>query len=379
MSPLRAPFLAGVLAASTVAAYPAIPEVAVMRCPDGGIQPAAIADSKGAVHMVFFKGEPAHGDLFYSTRPPGLADFSEPVRINSIDGAAIAIGTIRGAQLALGSEGSIHVAWMGSGKVRPKDDHHKSPMLYSRSTDGGKTFEPQRNLITEAYGLDGGGAIAADAAGRVEVFWHSGEPDLGEAGRQIWVARSTDNGKTFSPEVPISNTDTGVCGCCGMTAGASGEMSVVLYRSATEGVHRDIYLLKSESHGSDFQSQRLDRWKTPSCPMSSMSVAFAGKRTVLAWEASGGNIAFSIIGSKIERRLPHGNQKKKFPSVALAPDGHLLLAWADGAGWKKGGRLAWQLFDPDGKPVGKPRLVGGNPIWSKPAAVFSGGTFIIVH
>lgn len=39
------------------------------------------------------------------------------------------------------------------------------PMLYSRSNDSGTAFEPERNLMTRTFGLDGGGIIAADSTG----------------------------------------------------------------------------------------------------------------------------------------------------------------------------------------------------------------------
>jgi hypothetical protein len=38
-------------------------------------------------------------------------------------------------------------------------------MLYSRSNDSGTAFEPERNLMTRTFGLDGGGIIAADSTG----------------------------------------------------------------------------------------------------------------------------------------------------------------------------------------------------------------------
>jgi len=39
-------------------------------------------------------------------------------------------------------------------------------MLYTHLGDDGR-FEPQRNLVTRAYGLDGGGTIAAGPPGRL--------------------------------------------------------------------------------------------------------------------------------------------------------------------------------------------------------------------
>ena len=78
-------------------------------------------------------------------------------------------------------------------------------MLYSRLDDTGKAFEPQRNLMTQTYQLDGGGTVAADDQGNVYVAWHGPRFDPnatappGEANRQVWLARSTDDGKTFAP------------------------------------------------------------------------------------------------------------------------------------------------------------------------------------
>jgi hypothetical protein len=55
----------------------------------------------------------------------------------------------------------------------------------------GTAFEPQRNVMRIAAGLDGGGSVAADGAGDVSVTWRA--PDLhsqGEENRRVWVARS---------------------------------------------------------------------------------------------------------------------------------------------------------------------------------------------
>src|SRR6185437_15068595 len=94
------------------------------------------------------------------------------------------------------------------------------PTLYARLNDAGTAFEPGRNLITSAWGLNGGGAIAADAQGNVYVFWHAPMPGVSanEANRRVWMAKSSDDGKTFEKETVIYQPETGVCGCCGMHA-----------------------------------------------------------------------------------------------------------------------------------------------------------------
>lgn len=85
--------------------------VTVVTTPDGGIQPQAVTDARGTVHLVYFKGEPAGGDLYYARLGPGDEIFLRPMWINSQDGSAIAMGTIRGAQIATGKNGRVQVAW----------------------------------------------------------------------------------------------------------------------------------------------------------------------------------------------------------------------------------------------------------------------------
>ena len=84
------------------------------RVPHAGIQPEAVVDNAGTLHLIYFSGEPAGGDLYYVRSRDLGATFSTPVRINSQAGSAIATGTIRGGQLALGRTGRVHVVWNGS-------------------------------------------------------------------------------------------------------------------------------------------------------------------------------------------------------------------------------------------------------------------------
>src|SRR5262249_46685169 len=75
--------------------------VTLLRTPGGGIQPQAAVDSKGVVHLIYYKGDPGGGDVFYVRQKPGMETFSKPIQVNSQSGSAIAAGTIRGAQLAV--------------------------------------------------------------------------------------------------------------------------------------------------------------------------------------------------------------------------------------------------------------------------------------
>ena len=119
---LRAAFAGGLLLTFLALAAPltATPEetVALMRTPHGGIQPQAAVDGRGVLHLIYFQGDPAHGDIFYVRKPLGAdVTFSAPLRVNSAPHNAIAVGTIRGAQLAVGQNGRVHASpGTGSGR-----------------------------------------------------------------------------------------------------------------------------------------------------------------------------------------------------------------------------------------------------------------------
>src|ERR1700744_1355337 len=75
--------------------------ISVMRVPHGGIQPQMTVDGTGALHLLYFAGDPKAGDLFYVKSADGGVTWSKPIRVNSVPGSATALGTIRGGQIAI--------------------------------------------------------------------------------------------------------------------------------------------------------------------------------------------------------------------------------------------------------------------------------------
>jgi hypothetical protein len=358
-------------------------KVQLRRVPNGGIQPQVIVDGKGVLHMIYYGGDPRHGDIFYVRSSNDGEAFSRSLRVNSERGSAIAIGNIRGAHLAVGKGGRVHVAWNDSRKMGPSGGE---VMSYTRLNDEGTAFEPQRNVIESAKGLDGGGSVAADDSGNVYVVWHAPAPgDRGEERRRVWVARSTDEGKTFAPEKAAFDKDTGACGCCGLRAFADHNGNVyVLYRSALQRLQRNTYLLASRDKGASFRGEDLHPWKIEACPMSSFAFAEGPTQVLAAWETNG-QVYFARIDPATGKRsepvaAPGESRDRKHPVVAGNKQGQILLAWTEGMGWERGGSVAWQVFDKDGKPTAEKGRTAGVPVWSL-IAVFarSDGGFTIVY
>ena len=122
----------------------------------------------------YFVGEPRCGNLYYVRSSEYGTSFSTPIRVNSQAGSAIATGTIRGGQLAVGRGGRVHVVWNGSDQAKPRgllntaSGTAEATFLYSRSNASGTAFAPQRALAQRSAGVDGGGSIAADGAGAAD-------------------------------------------------------------------------------------------------------------------------------------------------------------------------------------------------------------------
>lgn len=356
--------------------------VRLLRTPEGGIQPQAVTDAQGEVHLLYFKGEAKAGNLFYVRTHGNQEGFSRPMPVNCQPGSAVAVGTIRGGQLALGRNGRVHAVWNGAGEA---ESHAGASMFYTRLNDAGTVFEPERDLITYAAGLDGGGSLAADSDGNVFVFWHAPRPGntRGEAGRALFLARSTDNGKSFARETEASPPDAGACACCGMRAfvGQTGGL-YALYRGAADGLNRDMLLLMSRDHGSKFELLHRNPWRIPTCPMSSASFAGSGERTFACWETDGEVFLATIQGVKVSATTnpPAGGARRKHPVIAANARGETLLAWTEGTGWQRGGSVAWQGFDSSGQPTAIRGRAEGVPVWGLVAVVArQDGSFTIFH
>jgi len=313
-----------------------------------------------------------------------VQEFSRPIRVNSEPRSAVAIGTVRGPQIALGRNARAYVVWFGS-RAQSGGLTDTMPVFFSRLNDSRTGFEPQRDLMQYARGGDGGLSVAADAHGDVYVVWHAMGAEPGEDHRRVYLARSTDDGNSFAREVPISPATLGACGCCGMRAFADERGTLyVLYRAAAQSVHRDMTLLMSTDQGSTFRAARVDSWELNACPMSTAYLSEGGRQVFAAWEKAG-----QVYFEEIQRDLakvppaftaPGEGTNRKHPAIAANANGVVLLAWTEGTGWLKGGSLAWQLFDSAGRAASAQEHAPGVPVWGLPSAFADRqGNFTIVY
>lgn len=352
-------------------------DVRLERVPEDGVQPQIVTTSDGTLHLVYLKGDPRGCNVRYASKKAGATAWSSPRTVNSERDSAVAVGTIRGAQIAVGKDNSLHIVWNGVGDHK---NHIPSPLHYTRSLNGGGSFEPQRDLRADTQALDGGASVAASAKGEVFVVWH-GAPagaEPGEINRRVYVLRSSDNGKTFAAPKIANADDPGVCACCSLKTFVTpaGEL-FTLYRAARDKTQRDVVLMTSRDGGATFQHRDVGRWAINACPMSSFSAVSSGSQTRAAWEAEG-KVFTSLLDASSDA-FAVSNDKARHPSLAINSKGETLVSWSIGTGWQKGGSLAWQVLDSRGKPTTMRGNQPGMPVWDFSAAYAVGEQFVILY
>ena len=202
------------------------------------------------------------------------------------------------------------------------------------------------------------------------------------------MARSSDDGKTFVPETMAWDQPTGACGCCHAGAYTDDKGNLyVLYRAAESAIQRDIYLLVSTDHGQSFKGSKVDPWRTSTCPMSSMAFGRTATGVLAGWETEGRvrfgavRLANATVGGRDEPAAESSPRKdRKYPEVATNQAGETIRIWTEGMGWKRGGAVAWQVYDADGKPTDVNGRQDGVPP-DGDAAVFArpDGRFVIIY
>lgn len=358
--------------------------VSFWRLPNGGIQPQTAVDSKGNAHIIYFKngGAEGVGNLYYVRMTANSSSASEPIRINNKENSAGSMGTVRTAQLAIGKDDRVHVVWNGLGP-KGSNGYPTTYQAYTRLNDAGTAFEPQRDVMTWAKGLDGGGSVAADKTGNVYVTWHALANAKDEAGRAVFITHSSDNGATFTRETQANPEPTGACACCGMRAYVDSKgILYILYRAAGNKVNRDTMLLVSRDQGKTFSEQLLDRWKIGGCPMSTYSLYEINSGILASWETKD-RIYFGSINPldlSMSSPVEIAGSSQKHPFITAASNGQALLVWTEGTGWQRGGSLNWQLNDKDGKLLTSGKKQDAIPVWGLSTAYAKrDGSFVIVY
>jgi hypothetical protein len=303
---------------------------------DGQYNPYIVSDNFGGFYMAYIERADGAGDVMLRHSSDGVK-FSEPVRVNDLAGDA----TVRNEnppKVATGAQGEVYVCW-ASERGKWKGD-----IRFARSIDSGKTFSPARTVNSDGAGDPAGHAfqsIAVDKRGAVYVAWIDERDKRKEdRGAEIWMAVSTDRGKTFSRDRRIL---TDVCECCrtNLQIDATGNLYLTYRVVPRSGpMYRDIIIARSGDGGKTFARTVVseDKWEINGCPVAGPSFSFDNRGAVtVVWFMGGGERPGLYYATSTDkgktfapRRLLDPQQKigKRAHTAGFA-DGSVFVAWDD--------------------------------------------------
>ena len=234
----------------------------------------------------------------------------------------------------------VFITWS---KTHPKitpDKPFAGELRLSRSTDGGRTFEP--SVLVNDDGLVAQhtfDSIQRAPNGTLHMAWIDAREGRKEPG--TFVARSLDHGRTITKNVKI---DDETCVCCRTAVATSADGVVyVAWRKILDGNVRETVVARSLDGGETFAPSVVvgnDRWVYPACPHrpASLGVDRQG-RLYVVWYTEGADetpaiyLAYSDDQGKTFSGKQQLNRSKgtfpDHPQMAVDPAGRIAVIWEE--------------------------------------------------
>ena len=339
-------------AQSPRSASPAPPQTALGVVGAVSATPSLAVDGR-TVAVVWTASKDGAANVYVATSGDAGATFSEPRRVNDVDGDATA-NNEQPPRVAISRSGSnriVTVVWSkrNEGPQRSRRD----VIRLARSADGGRTFAPAAFAHDSALsGARGWESLTVDSNGRVHAVWldgrdaerkmaeaaHSGMAHKGQPPQDIYHGTFGADGRSVESVIA-----TGVCFCC-KTAVAVDARGVVYaaWRHIFPGSMRDIAFARSTDGGRRFDAPvrvSEDKWELNGCPEDGPTLAVDPTGTIhIAWatlvnEGEPQKALFyatskdgKTFSPRVRLRVP-ADSTPGHPQLALTPDGGAAIAW----------------------------------------------------
>ncbi len=241
-------------------------------------------------------------------------------------------------KLAWGGDGALNAIYVVP-KVVPGKRFALAALRFTRSTDGGRTWRTPVTVTDDAeFGTHNFHALHAAADGSLYVAWLDSRGGKSAA----YLTRSTDGGATWEPNRPVATGEA--CPCCRTAIATTRSGTVyVAWRMVLPGNVRDIVVARSDDQGRTWDAPvrvHADDWVYPGCPHAgpSIQVDEADRLHVAWWTGKEGAAGVSYTrstdgGRTFAAPIPLGMAEFSRPAhvqLALGEGGTVVAVWDDG-------------------------------------------------
>jgi hypothetical protein len=250
-----------------------------------------------------------------------------------------------------------------------RDKAFNGQVLYTRSTDGGRSFAELRP-ITASNESQRFAALALDAAGSVFAAWldkrnrvPAQQSSQKYEGAGLYFASSNDGGATYSEARMVKDN---TCECCRLGVAFAGPgRPVVVFRNIFDGGVRDhaITTFADPATPGDVHRVSQDDWQIAACPHHGPSLSISNAGTYHVTWYTNGKARKGLFyarsqdgGRTFSNPLPVGrpDRSPSRPNVIAGPHGTAIV---------------WKEFDGEKTTVNLMTSHDDGLTWSKPAAV----------
>jgi hypothetical protein len=313
----------------------------------------------GTLWLVWMAG----GQVSVASSKDAGRTFSAPVQVTR-DKLSLDWGPDARPKIAVDRAGNIAVAFSIF-----RDKAFNGEVLYSRSTDAGKSFAPPQPITdnTESQRFE---ALAFDNDGTLFAAWldkrnrvAAQESGVKYEGAALFFATSRDAGATYAPaKLAVEST----CECCrlGLAFDPSGH-PVVAFRNIFEGSIRDHAIVTFADPQTPGEVHRIskDEWQIAACPHQGPSLTIGPAGTYhVAWYTNG-KVRKGLFyaqsrdgGRTFSDPLPVGDPAKgpSRPYIIAGPQGTAMV-WKEFDGEKTSVKL--MISADDGETWSEPKVL----------------------
>ncbi|WP_221481978.1 sialidase family protein [Cohnella xylanilytica] len=195
--------------------------------------------------------------IFFHRSTDGGRTWSKPVRISEV---RVGFPFVQGSSIGIGLSGEVFAAWIDYNGDR-------SSIRVRRSDDGGVTFGPDVSAaaitpIQDPLPVPGWdfrvltfANVRADTSGNFPGAVYAVWDDLSEGSANVLLARSVDNGATWSDPIRVNDSRLGTQNFFSAAAVSphTGTVNVIYYTNRRSGKRIDVYLARSRDGGRSFE------------------------------------------------------------------------------------------------------------------------------